>query len=110
MLDKTILVYYINIGNLDPGDTHSYISNIKEKINENLSIDDKDKLIQYFIPIRSGDSKIECINNPIYILSDSDISSDGSKIVKNIENKLEKMMAQINSNFESRDVLVEKSN
>lgn len=109
MLDKTILVYYINIGNLDPGDTHSYISNIKEKINENLSIDDKDKLIQYFIPTRSGDSKIECINNPIYFLSDSDISN-GGKIVKNIESKLEKMMAQINSNFESRDVLVEKSN
>ena len=57
MRDKLVLVHYINIGNIDHSDVEGYI----ERIRNGLSID-KDEALTYFIPIREGETRVECIN------------------------------------------------
>ena len=56
-----ILVYYINVHNIPVGDVKPYIS----KLTNDLRMDNK-KLgansVQYFIPVRDQETKVECIN------------------------------------------------
>lgn len=60
LADKLILVFYINIGNIAQSEVDSYMKNT---INSMAGEEDKN-LIKYFVPIRNGDSKVECIPNP----------------------------------------------
>lgn len=54
--DKLVLVFYINIGNLDISDVEEYINRIKK-----IVVGD-DTRINFFIPIRDGETRVECIN------------------------------------------------
>jgi len=61
MEDKNplILVFYIEIGNLDASDVNAFM----EQTRQTLKLD-KDTLdcVQFFIPTRNGISRVECIN------------------------------------------------
>lgn len=54
--DKLILVYYIDIGNMDMLSVKPYIEEIADKLK-----DEGDNQQSYFIPIR-GETRVECIN------------------------------------------------
>lgn len=55
-----ILVYYIAVGHLDQSDIHKYMQNIQESMKEGRGKDLN--LLEYYIPIRTGETRIECIN------------------------------------------------
>lgn len=59
MLDKIILVHYIHIGTKSP-------QKAREVMHEVINLyqpkpEDADKIISYWIPIREGESRVECI-------------------------------------------------
>ena len=106
MLDKTILVFYINVGNLDHGDVPKYIDNMKQKLTLK-SEKDNDSMIRYFIPIREGDSRIECLNLPQIIISEKVHKNILSKFNK-VNNNLERISSCLNAEVERRNIILEK--
>jgi hypothetical protein len=58
MKDKIILVHYIHIGNLEGGDVGEYMNDIIKK----FSYKDEDNIFSYWIPVKDGDTRVECIN------------------------------------------------
>jgi len=59
---KPILAFYINVRNMNGEDVSTLVEQIKAEFHS-------DNLIQYFVPIRDGESRIECVY-PKYIASD----------------------------------------
>jgi len=57
-MEKIILVHYINIGNIDGND----VSKIMEDVVKKLSPKEEDNIISYWIPVREGETRVECIN------------------------------------------------
>ncbi len=57
-MEKIILVHYINVGNIDGND----VSKIMEDVVKKLSPKEEDNIISYWIPVREGESRVECIN------------------------------------------------
>lgn len=57
-MEKIILVHYINIGNIEGKD----VSKIMEDVVNKLSPKEEDNIISYWIPVREGESRVECIN------------------------------------------------
>jgi hypothetical protein len=54
-MDKLVLVYYVNIGNIDDSDVEPYLNRVKDMLTDT-------NMVQYFIPVRDQETKIECIN------------------------------------------------
>ena len=105
MLDKTILVFYINVGQLSYSDVEEAISKVKELAKPKK--EDEDKVIQYIIPVRDQETRVECINAPVYVSSERHKEEIMSKI-KALDNKLDRITSHINANFEKRNVITEK--
>lgn len=57
-MEKIILVHYINIGNIDA----NVVSKIMEYVVKKFLPKDEDNIISYWIPVREGESRVECIN------------------------------------------------
>jgi hypothetical protein len=57
-MEKIILVHYINIGNIDGND----VSKIMEDVVNKFSPKEEDNIISYWIPVREGETRVECIN------------------------------------------------
>ena len=57
-MEKIILVHYINVGNIDGND----VSKIMEDIVNKFSPKEEDNIISYLIPVREGETRVECIN------------------------------------------------
>ena len=57
-MEKIILVHYINIGNINAND----VSKIMEDVVKKFLPKDEDNIISYWIPVREGESRVECIN------------------------------------------------
>jgi len=106
MLNKTILVFYINIKHLSHFETEEIIEKVRQSIRPKK--EDEDKLIQYIIPVTDQETRVECINAPTYISSESEKEVIISKI-KEIDDKLDRITSQINAEFESRKVITEKN-
>lgn len=51
---QPILAAYIAVGNIEYSDVEEFVDNVKKKLNQ-------DDLVRYFIPVRGGDSRIECV-------------------------------------------------
>ncbi len=105
MLDKTILVFYINVGNVENYEMTEYMANVKRMIE--LKEDDKDKVIQYVIPVCDQETRVECINAPMFITSET-ISEDIMKKIEATNRNLERITSHINAVAETRKVIVEK--
>lgn len=90
-LNKTnpiILVYYINIGNLSNYDFKEYI----HKTIKFLKINKKNKennIIQYFIPVKNQESKVECINP---ILVDNELYQQAKNRLEEANKKLDDLL------------------
>ncbi len=73
-----ILVFYVNVGNLDNDDVQNFMKDVQKRVDISLK-DERRNLfqrivsyfipstlfMQYFIPIRSGETRVECINSKI---------------------------------------------
>jgi hypothetical protein len=57
-MEKIILVHYINVGNIDGND----VSKIMEDVVKKFSPKEEDNIISYWIPVREGEARVECIN------------------------------------------------
>ena len=56
--EKIILIHYINVGNIDDNDVSEMMKNVVNK----FSPKEEDNIISYWIPVREGDTRVECIN------------------------------------------------
>jgi hypothetical protein len=56
--EKIILIHYINVSNIDSND----VSKIMEEIINKFSPKEEDNIISYWIPVREGETRVECIN------------------------------------------------
>lgn len=82
-MEKIILVYYINMYNVDNEKIEYYLGLVKEKI----FLQD-DSIIQYFIPIRNGETRVECINPKL-------VSEEDYKEVKELLDKTKEKLNKI---------------
>ena len=107
MLDKSIIVFYINVGNLD----HEGVSGMIKKVQDMIKPlpEDAVKVIQYVIPVRDQETKIECINSPVYFSSEDQVKKYKDEI-KRMDDKLDRITSTINAKNETRSVLSEKFN
>jgi hypothetical protein len=85
--EPVILVFYLNVGNLEECDVQESI----EKIKHQFRFKDE-KFLSFFIPVRNQDSKVECIY-PV-LLDDT----QKSKVKKAIQ-RLEKEIPEISYKF-----------
>jgi len=56
--EKIILIHYINVSNIDGND----VSKMMEEVINKLSLKEEDNIISYWIPVREGETRVECIN------------------------------------------------
>ena len=56
--EKIILIHYINVGNIDGNDVSEMMENVVNK----FSPKEEDNIISYWIPVREGETRVECIN------------------------------------------------
>jgi len=58
LIEQIILVHYINVGNISMEDVEPFIQKIAIKMRPKP----EEQCHSYFIPIRNGDTRVECIN------------------------------------------------
>ena len=80
-MDKVILAFYMNVGGMSNEDVPILIEKFKEELQN-------DDLIQYFIPIIEGESRVECVY-PRYIVSE-EAKSDIDKAISRLNNHIKK--------------------
>jgi hypothetical protein len=107
MLDKTIIVFYINVGNSSHQEVEEIIENVRNKTK--ISEEDSKSCIQYIIPVRDQETKIECINAPIYVSSE-EIKEDITGKIELVNRKLDRITSYINARSETRKIITEKQN
>jgi hypothetical protein len=56
--EKIILIHYINVSNIDSND----VSKMMEDVINKFSLKEEDNIISYWIPVREGETRVECIN------------------------------------------------
>lgn len=83
-MDKIILVFYVNVGNLSPQKVAEHMGKIRDMCQS-------DEIIQYFIPVVNQDTKVECLNPKI-------VSKEDYNKVKEILDKNQKIVDYISEN------------
>ena len=86
--DKLFLVCYLNIGSVPNEDVSEYLHSFTEAFTYDESIE------RIVIPIRKGESRIECIN-PV-LLTDEQYK-EVEKKVKNLEQEVETALESLNN-------------
>lgn len=76
--EKIILIFYINVGNVDDIDVSTYINEIADNFKPNKG----DEMIHYYIPIRDGETRVECINPKL--VSDEDYQMAKESLDENL--------------------------
>lgn len=85
-MDNVILVLYVNVGSIPDIDVEPFI----KKVSDMMFRDDILKKINatsFIIPIREGETRLDCIH-PKYIL-DSDVYKEYESKLKELNNNLE---------------------
>ena len=78
-MEKIILVHYINVGNVGNMDC----SDVMEEIVDKFSPKEEDNIISYWIPIKNGETRVECINPKL--VSEEDYSEAKKVLDRNQE-------------------------
>jgi len=78
-MEKIILVHYINVGNIYTND----VSKIMEDVMEKFSPKEEDNIISYWIPVREGETRVECINPKL--VSEEDFTEAKQVLERNQE-------------------------
>jgi hypothetical protein len=77
--EKIILVHYINVGNINSNDVAEIMKDIVNK----FSLKEEDNIIAYWIPVREGDTRVECINPKL--VSEEDFVEAKRVLDRNLE-------------------------
>jgi hypothetical protein len=77
--EKIILVHYINVGNINSNDVAEIMKDIVNK----FSLKEEDNIISYWIPVREGDTRVECINPKL--VSEEDFVEAKRVLDRNLE-------------------------
>jgi hypothetical protein len=77
-MDKLILVFYLNVGNLEGSELELLVNSVTKKI---FPVDTLKELnaVAFVIPVRDYDSHLECIN-PNYIINGELYAEHQSKL------------------------------
>jgi len=105
MLDKTILVFYMNVGNMSQEDVGNYIRRVKKEAQ--LKDGDEDQVLSIFVPVRDMPTKVECLNVPTILTTEKQQKHFLDRI-KFIDKKLDRISSYFNAEAESRNVITEK--
>lgn len=81
-MEKVILAYYIGVKNMSPEDVDIYMKKISERSK-------LEGIIQYFIPIREGDSRIECVY-PKYVVGEQ-VDKEMNDVLERLKKNLDKL-------------------
>lgn len=79
-MDKIILVIYIYVGEMSTEKAKGVLTRIVEKMQPS-----SDSILHYYIPVKKGESRIECINPKT-------VSEDEYKTVKEVLEKCKKKL------------------
>ncbi len=90
---KPILVFYINVGNLDQLDVAAYLDLVKNTTSHIKGYE------QIFIPVRNKDSEVQCLNP--YVLNNK-------KDIKKMKHTLKEMGFNTNKILDSMPYLSRK--
>jgi len=88
--NKLILVFYINIGGLSISNAASYVQKVQQQFESQNFTD----LVQYFIPVRDAETRIECLN-PQFI-TNKKIIDDFQKTLKRVDENFKKITKNFN--------------
>jgi hypothetical protein len=105
MLNKTILVFYINVGHLSQEEVSNTIERVREMVKP--SEKDNDDVVSYIIPVRDQETRVECINAPVFVASEI-MKENVIKKIEDVDRKLDRITAHINASAEMRKVIIEK--
>jgi hypothetical protein len=75
-MNKVILAYYINVGNVSQEDAEIQLLKIRNQVRN-------PDLIQYFVPIRNSESRIECLY-PRYVIGE-DVDKEMSDLIESLK-------------------------
>lgn len=76
MLEKVILVHYINVGNKSPQRAKESMSKMIQVFKDSIPDEDKEKIISYFIPVTNSETRVECIYPHKISVNESDMYTD----------------------------------
>lgn len=86
--NQLILVNYLNIGNLSHKDAKEYMYRIIKDLKINKKMGGA-HIVQYFIPVRNQESKVECINP---ILVDNELYQQAKNKLEEATKKLDDLL------------------
>ena len=101
MLNKTILVFYVDVGSMSHDEANNYIEIIKGTTM--LSPEDQTQVIRYIIPTRDGGTRVECLN-PQSCCCKNDKLYDKIEEVNNRLDRVDGIMFPV-----TRKVIIEKT-
>lgn len=80
-----ILVFYVNVDSMDEAEVSSFMQSLQKQVQIEKYTD---KIIQYFIPMREGENRIECINPQIV---GEDVYQKAMAVVEDMRQAMEKV-------------------
>ena len=102
-MEKTILVFYVNMKHIPPEEWATSIRRFAATATSD-DLEDEEHFTKYFIPVLS-ETRVECLNVPIYTNNKEELKGIDKKI-KEIDAKLDRF----NSKFmiSKRELIIEK--
>lgn len=82
--DKLILVYYVQVGSMSIESAKRYLLELQKT----FSPKDNDYYCIFIVPIKNGDTKIECLN-PRIIKEDDELANEVLSKLEEAKNKLD---------------------
>lgn len=81
-MEKVILAYYIGVKNMSPEEVDRHMKEISERSR-------LEGIIQYFIPIREGDSRVECVY-PKYVVGEQ-VDKEMNDLLERLKKNIDKL-------------------
>lgn len=81
-MEKVILAYYVNVGQMPAEEAERHIAQMIKKT-------PSEDIIQYFIPIREGDSRIECVY-PKHVVGEQ-VDKEMNDVLERLKKNLDKL-------------------
>ena len=91
--DTLILVYYVNMSKIHQEDVGQYMQSISIR----MKLPDSYDVLQYYVAITEGDSRIECINPKV--VSEEEYQNIG-EILEEIEKQRQEFLENNEINYE----------
>jgi hypothetical protein len=112
MFNKTVFVYYINVENLSREEVGECMKIARDngsiKNNVVMSDEDKEDVVEIFIPTREGQTRIEMLTRPTFVTLEEEKYAALLNLER-LDNKLDRVVSYINAEAERREVIIEKN-